>query len=123
MQQTPDKKYYSKDKKLFKARLKQILQLRKHIDDLLAKYSDLEEKGPEKFSDIILLTGNFGVNARNCSIPVKELNLKHLDKIDDRASQWIESNLEDEALNATKPDKLFQCFSEYDFLNQVLSNW
>lgn len=123
LQSTPERKYYSKDKKQFHVRLKQIIQLRKFIDEFLEEFSSIKEDGPYNFKDVILLAGVFGLNARNCNIPVKELKLSQIKKMDERAGIWIEQNLEEAALDANKPDKMFQCFSEYDYLNHVLSNY
>lgn len=81
------------------------------------------EKGPDEFSDVIVISGNFGLNARSCYIPVTEINLKALEKLDPRVTEWITQTQEQVPMNPDKPDKLYFCINEYDFLNQIISNF
>lgn len=115
LQSTEEKKYKSKDKKLYRTRLKQIVQAREIIEYYLDKESNLKEKGAEEFDEIVIITGNFSLNARNCSLPVKDMAFDKLKN--DKISSWVEDN------KTENPVQDEGVINEYEFLKFVLSGF
>lgn len=86
------------DHKNFMARLKQIREFRDIIDRCLNAHSRLFKDGPEQFKDIIILAGDFNVNANGNHLP--SLNFSEL--------HWVRT-------------KSSEKFREYEYLVGVLS--
>lgn len=113
LQSTEERKYKSKEKKLYRTRLKQILQMREIIDHFLEENSDYNKS--DSFKDLILITGDFSLNARNCMLPVNDMNLEKLKNVE--INKWIEEN------KVENPVEEDHCFSEYEFLKFSLSKF
>lgn len=115
-QSTEAKKYKSKDKRLFKTRLQQIIQAREIIEHYLGKYSEVFERWQK--NNIILFTGNFSLNARRCYLPVTDMNIGEIDNEKEDIRRWIQENKKENPVVDEEG-----VFSEYEFLKFVLSGY
>lgn len=97
-------KYTRDQHKHFESRLNQLIAARETIEKFLKKYSNLEKVGPANFNDIILIAGDFNVDARGHPIP-KNFRLKC-----PTASEFLKSH---------DPKTL----TEYNLLMYVLSGY
>lgn len=105
-----DSKGKYSQKKHYESRLKQMIELRNFVSEVLKNNSrydtDSEKLGGIPFEDTILITGDFNTKSSR-NLPK---NLFESSFSDPRASQWIESQPEEK-------------FIEYEFLVHVLSNF
>ena len=111
LQHSPDKEFRTSRRLLYIARINQYAELREFIESCLKKSEIFDTP-----SDIVLICGTMGLNARRCAIPVSEIDLQS-DLEDENAKNWILENLYEAG------SKQIEVFSEYELMLAALAGY